>query len=90
MAQEVFIALQNNDESRAIIEAIVQDNPACVVFHYPAMVKINSPEKLFVNKSTVESKICREWDVQELHINLISLGGNIDETDDYFALQWKN
>ncbi|MFC1396207.1 MmoB/DmpM family protein [Acinetobacter junii] len=32
--------------------------------------------------------IGREWDLQEIHINLISLGGSIDETEDYFKVGW--
>ncbi len=29
MADKVFIALQNNEEARPIIEAILEDNPGC-------------------------------------------------------------
>jgi phenol/toluene 2-monooxygenase (NADH) P2/A2 len=32
----------------------------------------------------------REFDLQELHINLISLGGNLDEDDDEFVLAWNS
>ncbi|MGB1879631.1 MAG: MmoB/DmpM family protein, partial [Gammaproteobacteria bacterium] len=30
----------------------------------------------------------RDFDLQELHVNLISLGGTIDEDDDEFVLSW--
>ena len=30
----------------------------------------------------------RDFDLQELHINLISLSGHIDETDDELTLHW--
>ncbi len=30
----------------------------------------------------------RAWDVQELQLGLISLAGNIDETEDQFVLAW--
>ena len=36
----VFIALQTNEDTRQIIEAIVQDNPHAVVNEQPAMVRI--------------------------------------------------
>ena len=38
----VFLALQTNEETRPIIEAILQDNPNAVVDEQPAMVKINA------------------------------------------------
>lgn len=82
----VYIALQNNEEARPIIEAIEQDNPEAAVNHFPAMVKIDAPGRITVKRETVEELIGREWDPQELHINLISLSGNVEEDDDEFAL----
>jgi hypothetical protein len=37
---------------------------------------------------TVEEKMGRDFDLQELHINLISLTGHVDETDDELTLSW--
>jgi phenol/toluene 2-monooxygenase (NADH) P2/A2 len=88
MAGNVFIALQNNAEAQALIEAIVEDNPQAVVNESPGMVKIDCPGRLVVKRETVEAKIGRSFDLQEIHINLISLGGNIDEDDDEFVLAW--
>jgi phenol hydroxylase P2 protein len=84
----VFIALQANDDTRSIVEAIMQDNPHATLQTYPAMVKIDAPGRLVIRRSSVEELIGRHWDLQELHINLISLAGGIDETDDEFTLQW--
>ena len=42
----VFLALQTNEETRPIIEAILQDNPGAVCDEQPAMVKINADGKL--------------------------------------------
>lgn len=39
----VFIALQTSESARAIVEAIVEDNPEASVSEYPAMVKIDAP-----------------------------------------------
>ena len=87
MAQNmVYIAFQNTEEARPIIEAIEQDNPHATVNHFPAMVKIDAVGRIQVNRETVEDLIGREWDPQELHINLISLSGNVEEDDDSFAL----
>lgn len=86
--RNVSITLQNNEDARPIIEAIRDDNPEAEVQQFPAMVKINSPGKLVINRETVEQKTGQSWDPQEIHMSLISLSGNIDETDDQFILEW--
>ncbi len=83
----VYIALQNNEDARPIIEAIERDNDQARVEHFPAMVKIDAPGRLVVRRSTVEDLIGREWDPQELHVNLVSLSGNVEEDDDEFVLR---
>jgi phenol hydroxylase P2 protein len=88
MASNVFIALQNNSEAQPIIEAIVEDNPNAVVNETPGMVKIDCPNRLVVKRESIEEKLGRDFDLQEIHINLISLGGNIDEDEDELVLAW--
>ncbi|KAB7627383.1 MmoB/DmpM family protein [Alkalilimnicola sp. S0819] len=83
----VYIALQNNEEARPIIEAIEQDNRDATIEHFPAMVKIDAPGQLVIKRETVEELIGRDWDPQEIHINLISISGNVDETEDAFRLE---
>ena len=89
MADSVFIAFQANDDSRPIIEAIEADNPHAVINAFPAMVKIDAVGKLVIRRESIEAIIGRDFDLRELQLNLISLGGNIDETDDEFILEWK-
>jgi phenol hydroxylase P2 protein len=86
MADKVFIALQNNEEARPIIEAILEDNPDAIANYTPGMVKIDCEGRLVVKRETVEEKIGRDFDLQEMHINLISLSGNVDEEEDEFVL----
>lgn len=86
----VYIALQNNEDARPIIEAIEQDNPHATVNHFPAMVKIDAPGKIVVRRETVEELIGREWDPQEIHVSLVSISGNVDETEDEFILERNN
>ena len=88
MSDKVFIALQNNAEAQPIIEAIMDDNPHAEVNESPGMIKIDAPGRLVIRQQSVSEKAGREFDLQELHINLISLGGNIDEDDDEFVLSW--
>ncbi len=84
----VFFAFQKNEDSRAIVNAIVADNPTAIVSDQPAMVKIDVPGRMVIRKSTIEGEIGREFDLQEMHVHLITLSGNIDETDDEFSLTW--
>ncbi len=85
---KVYLALQDNDDSRYIVEAILEDNPNANVINQPAMIRIESEGRLVVRRETVEEKIGRDWDVQELHLSLITLGGNVDEDEDQLHLSW--
>jgi phenol/toluene 2-monooxygenase (NADH) P2/A2 len=85
---KVFIALQTNEETRQIIEAILADNPHAVADVQPAMVKIDAEGSLVVRRSSIEALMGRDFDLQEMHINLISLTGHVDETDDELTLSW--
>ncbi|THF61860.1 monooxygenase [Pseudothauera nasutitermitis] len=84
----VFIAFQANEDTRPIIEAIAEDNPHARLNEAPAMVKIDAEGRLTVRRSSIEERLGRDFDLQELHVNLISLSGHIDETDDEFTLSW--
>ncbi|MBY0466745.1 MAG: MmoB/DmpM family protein [Burkholderiales bacterium] len=86
----VFIAFQRNEETRCIVDAIVADNPTAVVNFQPAMVRVDAPNTMVIRRSTVEEQMGRPFDLQELHINLITLTGHIEETDDDFTLSWKH
>ena len=85
---KVYIALQDNEESRYIVEALVEDNPDVTVIYQPAMIRIENEGYLVIKRETVEDKLGREWEIQALHVNLITLGGNVDETDDELSLTW--
>ena len=84
----VFIALQTNEDTRQIIEAILQDNPGAVVNEQPAMVKIDAEGKLVVRRETIEELIGRPYDLQEMQIHMITMSGNLDQTDDEMTLFW--
>ncbi|HEX5394057.1 MAG TPA: MmoB/DmpM family protein, partial [Rhodocyclaceae bacterium] len=86
MASNAFIAFQKNEETRCIVEAIVDDNPDAVVVDQPAMVKIDVPGRLVIKRATVEEKMGREFDLQELQLHLITISGHLDETDEEFSL----
>jgi phenol/toluene 2-monooxygenase (NADH) P2/A2 len=85
-----FIAFQKNDDSRCIVEAILDDNPGAMVDDQPSMVKIDVPNRLVIKRETVSEKMGREFDLQELQLHLITISGNLDETDDEFTLTWNS
>jgi len=84
----VFIALQPNEDSRCIVEALLQDNPDAVLEEQPAMVRIASPTGLVLKRETVEELSGRRFDLQEMQIHLITLSGHVDEDEDEFRLSW--
>ena len=88
MTQLVSITIQDTGEGRSVIEAIKQDNPGVSILEMPGIVKIDRPDNLIVKRETVSEKLGREWDPQEIHLSLVSMAGNLDEDDDYFALSW--
>ena len=88
MAENVFIALQNNPEAQPIIEAIAEDNENAVVNESPGMVKIDCPKRLVIKRETIEEKLGQDFNLQDIHLTLISLSGNIDEDEDEFVLHW--
>ncbi len=90
MTSNAFIAFQKNDETRCIVEAILEDNPGAIVNEQPAMVKVDVPGRLVIKRSTVEEKMGREFDLQELQLHLITISGHLDETDEEFSLSWNS
>lgn len=86
----VFIALQANEETRPIIEAIEIDNPQAIVHRQPAMVKIDAQGRLVIRRATIEEQVGRDFDLQEIHINLISLTGHVVEDDETLTLSWND
>lgn len=86
----VLIAFQDNEESRYIVQAIEQDNPDATVTYEPAMIRIENEKSITINKDTVSEMMGNEWEVQSIHVNLLTLTGHIDEDDDYFTVSWNN
>lgn len=84
----VYLVLQDNDDARYILEAVEEDNPEVTVIHQPAMIRIENENYMVVKRETVEEKLGRDWDLQELHLSLITLGGNVDEDDNELTLTW--
>lgn len=90
MAQVASITLLHNVDARPIIEAIMAGNPGVRVLNMPGAVKLDCDDEIVVKRASVEERLGRNWDPQEIHLVLISMAGNLDEDDDQFALSWKH
>ncbi|MGO9391754.1 MmoB/DmpM family protein [Rhodoblastus sp.] len=90
MAQIASLTLYQNDEARPIIEAILADNPGVRVMNMPGCVKLDSDGPLVVKRTSVEARLGRPWEPQELQLVLISMAGNLEEDDDQFVLSWRH
>lgn len=86
----VFLAFQANEESRPVVDAIVTDNPNAVVTHPTGLVKIDAPNSLTIRRETIEEQTGQPFDLQQIHVNLVTLSGHIDEDDDQLTLSWKH
>lgn len=89
-ASIALLCLQATEDGRAITEAIKEDNEGVVITNKPAMIQIERAERITVKASTVSEHLGRAWDPEELQLVLISLGGQVDETDDEFIVYWNN
>ncbi|HGG58970.1 MAG TPA: monooxygenase [Gammaproteobacteria bacterium] len=85
---KVFLALQDVDEARPIVEAALKDNPGAELEHQPAMVRITAEDRLVINRDTVAEISGTDWDPQDIQLVLISFGGNVEEDDDAFSIYW--
>jgi len=90
MTSLVYMNLQDTDYARSIVDAIVQDNPHAEIQHQPSMIRIAAEGRLDIRRDTVEQLTGSPWDIQEMLMYVITLGGNVVEEDDSFSLYWNN
>ena len=89
-ASIALLNIQATEDGRAIAEAIREDNKGVIITNKPAMIQIERAERITVKASTVSEALGRDWEPEELQLVLISLGGQIEETDDEFIVYWNN
>jgi phenol hydroxylase P2 protein len=89
--RQVGVDLQDSEESRALVEAIEQDNPDAVLRRMPGLVKIQAPGQLVIKRETVEQRMGREWETHEFQVSIVSYSGNIAEwDDDEIVIKWEH
>jgi len=89
--RQVGVDLQDSEESRALVEAIEQDNPDANLRRMAGLVKIQAPGQLVIKRETVEQRMGREWETHEFQVSIVSYSGNIAEwDDDQIVIKWEH
>lgn len=89
--RQVGVDLQDSEESRALVEAIEEDNPDAHLTRMPGLVKIQAPGQLMIRRETVEQRMGREWETHEFQMNIVSYSGNIAQwDDDEIVIRWEH
>ncbi len=83
---KVFMIFQDTADARPFIATLEEENPNATITYQPGLVRIDALGELSMSREGVIAQAGREVDMQELHLILISLSGNIDEDDDYFRI----
>lgn len=87
----VGLDLTNCPESEAIIEAVEQDNENVKITRFPGYAKVESLNKLVINKTSVEECLGDSWETEDLQLAVTSYYGFMaDWDDDHIVLQWDN
>jgi phenol hydroxylase P2 protein len=90
-ARQVGIDLQESEENRALVEAIVADNPQVTIRHLPGLVKLQGTGQIVINRQTVEHKLGRDWETGEFQLAIVSYVGNFSEwDDDQIIVKWEH
>ncbi|ATY85319.1 monooxygenase [Kyrpidia spormannii] len=73
----------------AILEALREDNPRIETVDFNIYVKVKSPREMVLKRETVEEKLGRDWDINELQVYMSSYFGFIEEwDDDHLLIRW--
>ena len=90
-ARPVGIDLQENEENRALVEAIEADNEDLTVRHMPGLIRLTKTGQLVINQASVESRLGRPWETHELQMAIVSYFGEIVEwDDDQIIIAWNH
>ncbi len=90
-ARPVGIDIQENEENRALVEAIEADNDDLTVKHMPGMIRLTKNGRLVINQASVEERIGRPWETHELQMAIISYFGEFVEwDDDQIVIAWNH
>lgn len=87
--REVGIEVMSGDEAEAVADAIEKDNLGCKVMRFMAYLRITVPQKLVLNKSSVESFLGRDWKTRDLEQIMANYFGILTEwNDESVVIEW--
>lgn len=90
-ARPVGVDIQENEENRAIVEAIEQDNDDLLIRHFPGMIRLTKTGQLVINQASVEARLGRPWETHEFQMAIISYFGEFVEwDDDQIVIAWQH
>ena len=90
-ARPVGIDLQENEENRALVEAIEADNDDLTITHMPGLIRLTKHGQLVINQASVEARMGRPWETHELQMAIISYFGEFVEwDDDQIIIAWNH
>ena len=61
-SRPVGVDLQENEENRALVEAIEADNDDLTIRHMPGIIRLTKNGRLVINQSSVEQRLGRPWE----------------------------
>jgi phenol/toluene 2-monooxygenase (NADH) P2/A2 len=89
--RQVSVDLQDSEDTRALVEAIEEDNPDADLLRMPGLVRIQAPKAVVIRRETVEQRMGREWETHEFQMNIVSYSGHIaDWDDDQIVIKWEH
>jgi phenol hydroxylase P2 protein len=89
--RQVSVDLQDSEDTRALVEAIEEDNPDADLLRMPGLVRVQAPKEVVIRRETVEQRMGREWETHEFQMNIVSYSGHIaDWDDDQIVIKWEH
>ena len=90
-SRPVGVDLQENEENRALVEAIEADNDDLTVRHMPGIIRLTKTGQLVINQASVEARLGRPWETHEFQMAIITYFGEFVEwDDDQIVIAWQH
>lgn len=87
----VGVDIQENEENRAVVEAIEADNDDLTVRHMPGIIRLTKTGQLVINQASIEARLGRPWETHEFQMAMITYFGEFVEwDDDRIVIAWKH
>jgi phenol hydroxylase P2 protein len=92
MEGKIMVGVDMKDDlvGEAIAAAIMEVNQGSEIMRLPGLLKIKSPNRMVIDRKTVEKHMKRDWDTEEFNLSIVSYFGDIIEWDDEkIVISWK-